>query len=107
MWQYGRTFPREITVEQAVELQKKRVQESRARSSETVCCRKEAALAASEFKLNRIESTRVGVGVGVGGGGDGGIQSAPPRRGWRLQLWGRQPGPPVRRGVTAGVSGMI
>ena len=30
MWRYGRTFPREITVEQAVELRKKRVQESTA-----------------------------------------------------------------------------
>ncbi len=104
MWRYGRTFPREITVAQAVELQKKRVQESRARGAETVRCMKEAALAASEFELNRIESTRVGVGVGDWGEGwrD---QSVPPRRGCRLQRWGRQPGPPVRRGVTAGVSG--
>jgi hypothetical protein len=66
MWRYGRTFPREITVEQAVELRKKRVQESRARGAGTVRCRKEAALAASEFELNRIESTRVGVGAASG-----------------------------------------
>jgi hypothetical protein len=47
MWRYGRTFPREITVEKAVELRKKRVQESRARGAETVRRRKEAALAAA------------------------------------------------------------
>jgi hypothetical protein len=28
MWRYGRTFPRQISVEQAVELRKKRVQDS-------------------------------------------------------------------------------
>jgi hypothetical protein len=38
-----------------------------------------------------------------GGGGGGGIKSAPPLRGCRLPRWGRQPGQPVRRGVTAGV----
>ncbi len=64
-----------------MELQKKQVQESRARGAETVSCRKVVALAASEFELNSIESTRVGVGVGDWGGGDGGIQSAPPRSG--------------------------
>jgi hypothetical protein len=32
MWRYGRTFPRQISVDQAVELRKKRVQESRARA---------------------------------------------------------------------------
>ena len=47
MWRYGRTFPREITVEQAVELRKKRVQESRARAAETVRRRNAAALAAA------------------------------------------------------------
>ncbi len=36
MWRYGRTFPREISVDQAVELRKKRVQESRARAAETL-----------------------------------------------------------------------
>ena len=36
MWRYGRTFPRQISVEQAVELRKKRVQESRARGAETL-----------------------------------------------------------------------
>ncbi len=51
MWRYGKTFPREITVEQAVELQKKREQESRARGAETVRCRKEAAVASSEFAM--------------------------------------------------------
>jgi hypothetical protein len=107
MWRYRRTFPREITVQQAVELRKKQVQESRARGAETVCCRKEAALAASEFELNRIESTWVGVRDGDGEEGGGGIQSTQPRRGWRLPLWGRQPGLPVRLGVTAGVGRMI
>ena len=36
MWRYGRTFPREISVDQDVELRKKRVQESRARAAETL-----------------------------------------------------------------------
>ena len=36
MWRYGRTFPRQISVEQAVELRKKRVHESRARGAETL-----------------------------------------------------------------------
>ena len=43
MWRYGRTFPREISVEQAVKLRKKRLHDSRARGSETMCRRKEAA----------------------------------------------------------------
>jgi hypothetical protein len=36
MWRYGTTFPRQIYVDQAVELRKKRVQESRARGAETL-----------------------------------------------------------------------
>jgi hypothetical protein len=36
MWRYGRTFPRQISVDQAVEFRKKRVQESRVRGAETV-----------------------------------------------------------------------
>ena len=36
MWRYGRTFPREISVDQAVELRKTRVQESRALAAETL-----------------------------------------------------------------------
>ena len=36
MWRYGRTFPRQVSVDQAVELRKKRVQESRARGAETL-----------------------------------------------------------------------
>ena len=45
MWRYGRTFPRQISVDQAVELRKKRVQESRARGAETLRRRREAAWA--------------------------------------------------------------
>ena len=45
MWRYGRTFPRQISVDQAVELRKKRVQESRARGAETLRRRRDAALA--------------------------------------------------------------
>ena len=45
MWRYGRTFPRRISVDQAVELRKKRVQESRARGAETLRCRYDASLA--------------------------------------------------------------
>ena len=43
MWRYGRTFPRQISVDQAVELRKKRVQESRARGAETLRRRRDAA----------------------------------------------------------------
>jgi hypothetical protein len=45
MWRYGRTFPRQISVDQAVELRKKRVQESRARGAETLRRQREAAWA--------------------------------------------------------------
>jgi hypothetical protein len=45
MWRYGRTFPRQISVDQAVELRKKRVQESRARGTETLWRRRDAAWA--------------------------------------------------------------
>ncbi len=45
MWHYGRTFPRQIAVDQAVEFRKKRVQESRARGAETVRRRRDAAWA--------------------------------------------------------------
>ena len=44
MWRYGRTFPRVISVEQAVELRKKRLQDSRARGAETMCRRNDASL---------------------------------------------------------------
>ena len=43
MWRYGRTFPRAISVEQAVDLRKKRLQESRVRGAETLRRRHEAA----------------------------------------------------------------
>ena len=45
MWRYGRTFPRQISVDQAVVVLKKRVQESRARGAETLRRRREAAWA--------------------------------------------------------------
>ncbi len=43
-WRYGRTFPREISVEQVVELRKKRLQNSRVRSAETMRRRNDALL---------------------------------------------------------------
>jgi hypothetical protein len=43
MWRYGRTFPRQISVDQAVKFRKKRVQESRARGAETLRRRRDAA----------------------------------------------------------------
>jgi hypothetical protein len=43
MWLYERTFSREISVEQAVKLRKKRLQNSRARGSETMRRRNDAA----------------------------------------------------------------
>jgi hypothetical protein len=45
MWRYGRTFPRQISVVQAVEFRKKRVHESRARGAETLQCQRDAAWA--------------------------------------------------------------
>ncbi len=47
MWRYGRlrNFPRQISVDQAVEFRKKRVQESRARGAETLQRRRDVALA--------------------------------------------------------------
>ena len=45
MWKYGRTFPRELSVEEledAVAMKKKRVQESRARAAATLQRRREA-----------------------------------------------------------------
>ncbi len=45
MWLYGRTFPRQISVDKAVEFHKKRVQESRARGAETLRRRRDAAWA--------------------------------------------------------------
>jgi hypothetical protein len=44
LWRYGRTFPREISVEQAVELRKKRLQDSWARGAETMRRRYDASL---------------------------------------------------------------
>jgi hypothetical protein len=43
MWKYGRPFPRKYSVEEAVALLKKRVQESRARGAATLQRRSEAA----------------------------------------------------------------
>jgi hypothetical protein len=48
MWRYGRTFPkfpRQISVDQAAEFRKKRVQDSRARGAETLRRRHDAAWA--------------------------------------------------------------
>jgi hypothetical protein len=45
MWRYGRTFPRQISVDQAVEFRKKRVQQSRARGAETLRRRRDVAWA--------------------------------------------------------------
>ncbi len=47
MWmqRYGRTFPHQISVDQTVELRKKRVQESRAPGAETVRRRRDATWA--------------------------------------------------------------
>ena len=45
MWKYGRTFPREFSVEDAVAMRKKRVKESRARAAATLLRRREAAWA--------------------------------------------------------------
>ena len=43
MWKYGRPFPRKFSVEEAVALLKKRVQESRARDAATLQRRRKAA----------------------------------------------------------------
>jgi hypothetical protein len=48
MWRYGRIFPRQIFVEQAVELRKKRVQENRTRGAETLRCRRDGAFTKPE-----------------------------------------------------------
>jgi hypothetical protein len=45
MWRYGRTFPRQISLDQAMEFSKKRVQESRARGAETLRRRRDVAWA--------------------------------------------------------------
>jgi hypothetical protein len=45
MWRYGRTFPRQISVDQAVALRKKRVQESRACGAETLQHKRDRAWA--------------------------------------------------------------
>ncbi len=44
MWRYGRTFPREITVSDSVELRKKRLADSRIRAAATIKRRREAQL---------------------------------------------------------------
>jgi hypothetical protein len=44
-WRYGRTFLRQISVDQAVEFRKKRVQESRAHGAEILRRRRDAAWA--------------------------------------------------------------
>ena len=48
MWRYGRTFPREIVVANAVELRKKRLIDSRTRAAATLKRRREAQLIARE-----------------------------------------------------------
>ena len=48
MWRYGRTFPREITVADAVELRKKLLVDSRTRAAATLKRRREAQLIARE-----------------------------------------------------------
>ena len=45
MWRYGRAFPRKISVEDAEEMRRKRVQESRRRGAETLKRRRLAAAA--------------------------------------------------------------
>ena len=50
MWKYGRTFPREFSVEDAVAMRKKREQESRARAAATLQRRREAAWAKRVIK---------------------------------------------------------
>jgi hypothetical protein len=45
MWRYGRTVPRQISMNQAVELHKKRVKESRARAAETLQRRRDESWA--------------------------------------------------------------
>ena len=44
-WKYGRMFPREFSVEDAVAMRKKRIQKSRARAAATLQRRREAAWA--------------------------------------------------------------
>jgi hypothetical protein len=53
MWRFGRTFPRQISVDQAVtvEFRKKRVLESRARGAETLRRKRYAAWAKPELPL--------------------------------------------------------
>jgi hypothetical protein len=46
MWRYGRTFPREIAVSDTVELQKKRLADSRIRAAATMKRRRKAQLIA-------------------------------------------------------------
>ena len=46
MWRYGRTFPREITVADSVELRKKRLVDSRKRAAATLKRRREAEIIA-------------------------------------------------------------
>ena len=45
MWRYGRAFPRKISVEDAAEMRRKRVQESRRRGAETLKRRRLAGAA--------------------------------------------------------------
>jgi hypothetical protein len=49
MWRYGRTFPREIAVVDAVELRKKRLIDSRTRAAATIKRRREAQLIARDI----------------------------------------------------------
>jgi hypothetical protein len=46
MWRYGRTFPREITVSDSVDLRKKRLVDSRKRAAATLKRRREAEIIA-------------------------------------------------------------
>jgi hypothetical protein len=45
MWRYGRAFPRKISVEDAEEMRRKRVQDARRKGAETFKRRRLAALA--------------------------------------------------------------
>jgi hypothetical protein len=49
IWRYGRTFPRQISLDKAVELRKKRLQEFRARGAATLRRRRDGAWAKGAF----------------------------------------------------------
>ena len=53
MWRYGRAFPRKISVEDAKEMRRKRVQEARLKGADTLKRRKLAALARQADQILR------------------------------------------------------